>query len=93
MLYLNEYLLKDLAHTLRMTYKEISSLSNISITTLYRILEAPSRISVQQLIDLANGLCVPVSRFFSCNNDDKVGQRLCRGCTTHYSSKCILAGT
>lgn len=75
MLQLNENLFKNLASALRMTYKEISSQSNISITTLYRIIETPSKISVQQLIDLANGLSVPVSRFFSKDSKETVGER------------------
>lgn len=75
MLKLNENLFKDLAGALRMTYKEISSQSNISMTTLYRIIETPSKISVQQLIDLANGLRVPISRFFSKDSKEAVGER------------------
>lgn len=75
MLQLNENLFKNLASALRMTYKEISSQSNISMTTLYRIIETPSKISVQQLIDLANGLSVPVSRFFSKDSKETVGER------------------
>lgn len=75
MLKLNENLFKNLTSALRMTYKEISSQSNISMTTLYRIIETPSKISVQQLIDLANGLSVPVSRFFSKDSKEPVGGR------------------
>ena len=75
MLQLNEKLFKSLSSVLRMTYKEISSQTNIAMTTLYRIIETPSKISVQQLLDLANGLCVPVSRFFSKDSKEPVGER------------------
>ena len=75
MVKLNENLFKGLAHVLRMSYKEISSQSSISMTTLYRIIEVPSKISVQQLIDLANGLRIPVSRFFSKDSKEAVGER------------------
>ena len=75
MLQLNEKLFKSLSSVLRMTYKEISSQTNIAMTTLYRIIETPSKISVQQLIDLANGLCIPVSRFFSKDSKEPVGER------------------
>lgn len=75
MLQLNENLFKSLARVLRMTYKDISSQSNISVTTLYRIIETPAKISVQQLIDLANGLRVPVSRFFSKDSKEPVWER------------------
>lgn len=76
MLQLNENLFKALSQALRMTYKEISTQSGISITTLYRIIAMPIKISVQQLIDLANGLSIPVSRFIS-EDDSKepIGQR------------------
>lgn len=75
MLQLNENLFKVMGRVFRMTYKEISSQSNISMTTLYRIIETPAKISVQQLIDLANGLHVPVSRFFSKDSKESVGER------------------
>lgn len=75
MLQLNESLFKSLARVLRMTYKDISSQSNISVTTLYRLIETPAKISVQQLIDLANGLRVPVSRFFSKDCKEAIGER------------------
>lgn len=75
MLQLNENLFKSLARVLRMTYKDISSQSNISVTTLYRIIETPAKISVQQLIDLANGLRVPASHFFSKDSKELVGER------------------
>lgn len=75
MIQLNEDLFKALSQALRMTYKEISTQSGISMTTLYRIIEAPLKISVQQLIDLSNGLHVPVSRFFSRDNKESIGHR------------------
>ena len=75
MLQLNENLFKVMGRVFRMTYKEISSQSNISMTTLYRIIETPAKISVQQLIDLANGLHIPVSRFFSKDSKESVGER------------------
>lgn len=75
MLQLNENLFKVMGRVFRMTYKEISSQSNISMTTLYRIIETPAKISVQQLIDLANGLHVPVSRFFSKDSKEAIGER------------------
>ena len=76
MIQLNEDLFKALSQALRMTYKEISTQSGISMTTLYRIIEAPLKISVQQLIDLSNGLHVPVSRFFSRDNKESIGLML-----------------
>lgn len=65
MMQLNEKLLKELPRILNMTNGAISEKSNIAISTWYRIVQTPSKISVHQLIDLANGLHIPVSRFFS----------------------------
>ncbi|MCR4612917.1 MAG: hypothetical protein K5778_02830 [Bacteroidaceae bacterium] len=71
---LNEKLLKELPRVLFMTHGAISKQSNIAIATWYRIVQTPSKISVQQLLDLANGLQVPVSRFISMDDKNKVSQ-------------------
>lgn len=71
---LNENLLKELPHVLYMTHGAISKQSNIAIATWYRIVQTPSKISVQQLLDLANGLQVPVSRFISMDDKNIVSQ-------------------
>lgn len=72
---LNENLIKELPRVLRMTHSEISALSDIAIATWYRIVKTPSKISVQQLIDLANGLHIPVSRFLSKDDLGVIGRR------------------
>lgn len=71
---LNEKLLKELPRVLFMTHGAISKQSNIAIATWYRIVQTPSKISVQQLLDLANGLQVPVSRFISMDDKNIVSQ-------------------
>ena len=58
-----------------MTHGAISAQSNIAIATWYRIVQTPSKISVQQLLDLANGLQIPVSRFFSVDASGEIGKR------------------
>ena len=75
MMQLNEKLLKELPRILNMTNGAISEKSNIAISTWYRIVQTPSKISVHQLIDLANGLHIPVSRFFSSEYFDEIGKR------------------
>ena len=75
MMQLNEKLLKELPRILNMTNGAISEKSNIAISTWYRIVQTPSKISVHQLIDLANGLHIPVSRFFSSEYSDEIGKR------------------
>ena len=71
---LNENLLKELPRVLCMTHAAISAQSNIAIATWYRIVQTPSKISVQQLLDLANGLQVPVSRFISMDDKNVVSE-------------------
>lgn len=75
MMQLNEKLLKELPRILNMTNGAISEKSNIAISTWYRIVQTPYKISVHQLIDLANGLHIPVSRFFSSEYFDEIGKR------------------
>ena len=75
MMQLNEKLLKELPRILNMTNGAISEKSNIAISTWYRIVQTPYKISVHQLIDLANGLHIPVSRFFSSEYSDEIGKR------------------
>ena len=75
MMQLNEKLLKELPRILNMTNRAISEKSNIAISTWYRIVQTPSKISVHQLIDLANGLHIPVSRFFSAEHSNEIGKR------------------
>ena len=72
---LNEKLLKNLSRVLCMTHGAISAQSNIAIATWYRIVQTPSKISVQQLLDLANGLHVPVSRFISMDEENVINKR------------------
>lgn len=72
---LNEKLIKELPRILNMTNGAISEKSNIAISTWYRIVQTPSNISVHQLIDLANGLHIPVSRFFKSEYSNEIGKR------------------
>lgn len=72
---LNENLLKGLPRILCVTHSEISAKSNIAIATWYRIFKTPSKITVQQLLDLANGLHVPASRFMINESMDDLGER------------------
>lgn len=71
---LNEILLKSLTRVLHMTHADVAEAAGIAITTWYRLIKDPQRFSVQQLLDLANGLQIPVSKFFS-KRKDKVGTR------------------
>lgn len=75
MVRLNTLLLSALPSVLCMTHNEVSSAAGISIACWYKIVKEPERISVQQLLGLANGLSVPVRRFFSPDGADIVGTR------------------
>lgn len=72
---LNIHLLSTLPRVLRMTHNEVSDASGISIACWYRLVKNPQKITVQQLLDLANGLNIPVSRFFSSAKANVVGVR------------------
>ena len=72
---LNTHLLSSLPRVLRMTHREVSDASGISIACWYRLVKNPEKITVQQLLNLSNGLCVPVRLFFSSNKTDFVGVR------------------
>ena len=58
-----------------MTHNEVSDASGISIAVWYRIVKEPERITIQQLIALANGLHIPVHLFFSFDDADMIGVR------------------
>lgn len=60
---------------MRMTHNEVADAAGISIACWYRLVKNPAKITVQQLIGLANGLNVPVKHFFSFGKADMVGVR------------------
>lgn len=72
---LNTALLSALGRVLAMTNAELMEATGISNATWYRIMAHPKEITVQQLISIANGLCVPVRRFFSYDGIDMVGSK------------------
>lgn len=72
---LNVHLLSTLPRVVRMTHNEVAKASGISIACWYRLVKDPNKITVQQLLGLANGLHIPVSRFFSSGKTDIIGVR------------------
>ena len=70
---LNTALLSALGRVLCMTHADLMEATGIRNATWYRIMRHPDEITVQQLISIANGLCVPVRRFFSYDGIDMVG--------------------
>lgn len=72
---LNTKLITSLSSVLNMRSAEIISSTSIAYSTWYRITQYPENTSVQQLLALANGLHIPVRKFFSTGSADLIGRR------------------
>ena len=72
---LNTRLIKNLSSAVFMTAAEIVDATGMNRSTWYRIVESPHILTVQQLIVIADGLHIPVRRFFSEGRTDVVGRR------------------
>lgn len=69
---LNTKLLMTLNHVIGMTNSAIMEATGINNTTWYTILRNPNCITIQQLLAVANGLKIPVSRFFTTESYDMI---------------------
>lgn len=74
-LQLNTTLITSLGHVLGKTNAELMEATGVSNATWYRIMGHPDEITVQQLISIANGLCIPVFRFFSIDGVNVIGNK------------------
>ena len=72
---LNTTLITSLGRVLGMTNTELMEATGIMNATWYRIMGHPDQITIQQLISIANGLRIPVKRFFSIEDTDMVGNK------------------
>ena len=72
---LNTKLIKTLSDVLLIPPARMMKEASIANSTWYYIMEHPDGISVQQLLAFANGLHIPVRRFFSSTRADLIGQR------------------
>lgn len=72
---LNIPLIISLGRVLGKTNTEIMEAAGIMNATWYRITRHPEQITVQQLISIANGLHIPVRRFFLYDDTDMVGSK------------------
>lgn len=70
---LNTTLFSTLGRVLGMSNTELMKATGISNATWYRVMGHPDEITVQQLISIANGLHIPVRRFFLYDDTDMVG--------------------
>lgn len=74
-LQLNTTLITSLGLVLGKTNAELMEATGVSNATWYRIMGHPDEITVQQLISIANGLCIPVFRFFSIDGVNVIGNK------------------
>lgn len=72
---LNQRLISTLNRVLMLSPSDMMKASHIASSTWYRIMQDPSTISVQNLLGIANGLHIPVRRFFSSGQTDLIGCR------------------
>lgn len=72
---LNTRLLNTLPSVLNMQTVDIRKASGIARSTWYDILSKQDTFTVQHLLSIANGLHIPVRRFFSTGQTDVVGRR------------------
>lgn len=72
---LNTKLICSLGSVLFIPTAEMIVMTGVPNSTWYRIMQTPATISIQQLLAIANGLHIPVRRFFSTDKVDYVGKR------------------
>lgn len=72
---LNIQLINSLADALYVSPTEIISASGIANSTWYRIMQQPDTITIQHLLGIANGMHIPVRRFFYTGHTLIVGHR------------------
>lgn len=72
---LNTKLIRSLGSVLFMHTADMMVATSIASTTWYSIMQNPENITIQQLLSIANGLHIPVRRFFSADKPDVIGQR------------------
>lgn len=72
---LNTKLIGSLHSVLLMQAAEVREAAGIARSTWYDIMRKPDGLTVQQLLGIANGLHIPVRRFFSTGRADVIGRR------------------
>lgn len=72
---LNSKLVSSLGDIIRTPASEMIAITVTNRSTWYRIMNQPEIITVQQLIAIANGLHIPVRRFFTSGKTDVVGKK------------------
>lgn len=81
---LNEPLLQNLPQVLGLSHVDVATAAGIASTTWYRLIKEPQKVTVQQLLNLSNGLHIPVRRFF-CRQSVDIGK--CDDYVVNYGYK------
>ena len=72
---LNTKLISSLESVLYMSKVKMGQMSSIPCVTWYRIMNTPDAITIQKLLAIANGLHIPIRRFFLFGEIDEIGRR------------------
>lgn len=72
---LNTALVTSLSDVLFMPASEMIAATGIANSTWYNLMQKPDGITVQQLLAIANGLHIPVRRFFASGRTSVIGRR------------------
>lgn len=72
---LNTKVIGTLSDVLYLSAVAMQEKTDIANTTWYALMQRPDGITIQQLLAIANGLHIPVRRFFSFGKVDFVGRR------------------
>ena len=72
---LNTKLITNMSSVLLMPVTRIRKDADIATTTWYHIMHYPETITIQQLLNIANGLHIPVRRFFLTDGKDVAVKR------------------
>lgn len=72
---INQKFIGNMSEVLLMPLPDIIAATFKNHSTWYRIVNNPSGITIQQMLIIANGLHIPVRRFFSVGGTDIIGKR------------------
>lgn len=74
-IHLNTKLLSTLSQVLFLPSAELRTATGIPTSTWYYCMGKPDKITIDFLLSIANGLNIPVRKFFSTENTDIIGRR------------------
>lgn len=72
---INTELISSLEDVVFIPAKDMAHATSIALSTWYYIMQSPADITIPQLLAMANGLHIPVRRFFSDGHTHVIGKR------------------